>query len=167
MRLFPGTIESPLGQLHATVCDKGVCALQFTAGSPVTPSETHPMLDRLRLELREYFEGRLTDFAIPLHIDGTAFQKSVWNELQKIPFGDTIAYAMLARRIGNGAATRAVAAANGQNRLMVLIPCHRVVGSNGSLTGYAGGLANKAWLLRHEQAFRHSGAQTELQWPVS
>jgi methylated-DNA-[protein]-cysteine S-methyltransferase len=110
------------------------------------------LLQEARDQLVAYFAGRLETFALPLAPNGTDFQRRVWSELTKIPFGTTISYAQLARRVSNEAAVRAVGAANGRNPIPIIVPCHRVIGSDGSLTGFGGGLQRKAWLLRHEGA---------------
>ena len=114
------------------------------------------LLDDARRQLVAYFAGRLRAFDLPLAPNGTEFQRRVWTELTKIPFGATISYARLARRVSNAAAVRAVGAANGRNPIPIIVPCHRVIGSDGSLTGFGGGLARKQWLLNHE------GGQIEL-----
>jgi methylated-DNA-[protein]-cysteine S-methyltransferase len=101
-------------------------------------------------QLLEYFAGKRQIFDIPLALRGTEFQLAVWNELLRIPYGDTITYAELAQRIGRPSAIRAVGAANGANPIPVIVPCHRVIGSNGTLTGYGGGIQRKQWLLAHE-----------------
>jgi len=108
------------------------------------------LLDEARRQLVAYFAGRLRAFDLPLAPNGTEFQRRVWTELTKIPFGATISYARLARRVSNAAAVRAVGAANGRNPIPIIVPCHRVIGSDGSLTGFGGGLARKQWLLKHE-----------------
>lgn len=104
----------------------------------------------LREQMIEYFAGQRTEFDVPLRMAGTPFQQQVWKELAKIPFGVTISYAELARRIGRPKAVRAVGAANGRNPISIIVPCHRVIGSGGSLVGYGGGLENKRWLLDFE-----------------
>ena len=114
------------------------------------------LLDEARRQLVAYFAGGLRAFDLPLAPNGTEFQRRVWTELTKIPFGATISYARLARRVSNAAAVRAVGAANGRNPIPIIVPCHRVIGSDGSLTGFGGGLARKQWLLQHE------GGQIEL-----
>ncbi len=101
-------------------------------------------------QLEEYFEGKRSTFDLVLNPQGTVFQKRVWNELGNIPYGKTISYLELSKRLGDVKAIRAVAAANGQNPLWIVVPCHRVIGSNGNLVGYAGGLHRKKWLLEHE-----------------
>ena len=117
---------------------------------------TDSLLDEARRQLTAYFAGRLRAFDLPLAPNGTDFQRRVWVELTKIPFGTTVSYGELARRLSNAAAVRAVGAANGRNPIPIIVPCHRVIGSNGSLTGFGGGLPRKQWLLRHE------GGQIEL-----
>lgn len=107
-------------------------------------------LNEVALQLKAYFEGNLQDFSFPTQPQGTAFQQRVWQELLKIPFGKTTSYLELSKRLGDPKAIRAVASANGKNPLWIVVPCHRVIGSDGSLTGYAGGIWRKKWLLEHE-----------------
>lgn len=109
-----------------------------------------PPLPETRRQLEEYFEGRRTAFVLPMQPAGTEFQNRVWSELLRIPFGTTITYGELARRVGDPKASRAVGLANGRNPIGIIVPCHRVIGANGKLTGYAGGLDRKQQLLRHE-----------------
>ena len=158
--------ESTLGPLLAGASDAGIHLLEFAdrrllerdlnalrrrLGRPLTPG-SHRWLDPLRDELRQYFEGRLRTFSLPLAIHGTPFQTRVWNQLRAIPYGTTISYAELARRIGQPSARRAVAQANGLNRICILIPCHRVIAHDGSLSGYGGGVWRKHRLLEIERA---------------
>jgi AraC family transcriptional regulator of adaptative response/methylated-DNA-[protein]-cysteine methyltransferase len=126
-------------------------------GCAVVPGE-HRLLDQLRRELQEYFAGQRRDFSVPLAPRGTPFQEKVWHELRRIPYGETISYDELARRIGQPTAQRAVARANGMNRICILIPCHRVIGKDGSLTGYGGGLWRKRLLLELERSGKLPGA---------
>lgn len=167
--LIRGVVETPLGNMQALVSEKGVVMCDFVDRSEIAREMSglmrwllpgcravdggHVYLDRLRAELDEYFEGRRKEFQIPLHLVGTPFQVRVWQALLQIPYGTTITYAQQARMIGNPAAVRAVAAANGRNRLPILVPCHRVIGADGSLTGYSGGVGRKAELLRLEHRF--------------
>ena len=109
-----------------------------------------PVLEETVAQLAAYFDGTRADFDIPVRLQGTPFQRTVWNELTKIPNGTTISYGELARRIGNPKASRAVGLANGHNPVSIIVPCHRVIGSNGSLTGYGGGIDRKRELLQHE-----------------
>jgi methylated-DNA-[protein]-cysteine S-methyltransferase len=115
-----------------------------------------PILAAARQQLEEYFGGRRTDFDLPLDPVGTPFQLSVWKILRAIPFGETITYGEQARRLGDPNKARAAGAANGKNPLSIVVPCHRVIGANGSLTGFAGGLEAKDWLLSHERFGRRS-----------
>jgi AraC family transcriptional regulator, regulatory protein of adaptative response / methylated-DNA-[protein]-cysteine methyltransferase len=157
-------IPSPIGPLAAAATDEGICLLEFgprtdsaiqtlarQLGCGAVPGD-HPWLDRLRGELAAYFAGRLREFTIPLTTAGTAFQKSVWAALQKIPYGETCSYADIAHRVGSSSAVRAVGQANGRNRISIVIPCHRVVNSGGRLGGYGGGLWRKQFLLDLEQS---------------
>jgi AraC family transcriptional regulator of adaptative response/methylated-DNA-[protein]-cysteine methyltransferase len=152
-------IESPVGTLLAGAVEEGVCRLEFAdrratearPGSlPATAPGEHRHLATLRRELGAYFAGKLSRFAVPLAVRGTEFQVKVWEALRRIPHGETRSYADIAREIGRPSAVRAVARANGDNRIAVLIPCHRVIGSDGSLTGYGGGLWRKEKLLEIE-----------------
>ncbi len=120
-------------------------------GGPGWIARRTPLLARAAAQLTEYFAGTRREFDLPLGPRGTAFQVTVWGALTRIPFGATCSYGDLARSIGRPTASRAVGAANGQNPISIIVPCHRVIGSNGELTGYAGGLATKRWLIEHEQ----------------
>lgn len=157
------TIASPLGPLHLGATDAGLVFVAFDdEGVPSGPaSSPHPVLALAARELDAYFAGALTSFTAPLAPRGTAFQLAVWRALGAIPFGARVAYRDIARTIGRAGAERAVGAANGQNRIAIIVPCHRVVGADGALTGYAGGLDKKRWLLAHEARVRPAG-QGEL-----
>jgi AraC family transcriptional regulator of adaptative response/methylated-DNA-[protein]-cysteine methyltransferase len=150
----------------AVASSKGICILEFTDrrmletqfkqvekfyGSPILPGKS-VYFDELRKQLKEYFNGDRRDFSVALNLVGTEFQKSVWKILQTIPYGETISYKTEAQRLGKPSAVRAVANANGHNRISIIIPCHRVIGDNGKLVGYGGGLWRKEWLLKHEGA---------------
>ena len=157
-------IDSPVGVLVAGVTDDGVCLLEFrdreiletqvakvrARVGPTRPG-SHPLLDPLRAELEDYFGGRRREFTVPLVYPGTPFQLKVWNALRAIPFGETISYEELARRIGSPAGQRAAGHANGQNPLAIIIPCHRVINKDGKLGGYGGGLWRKQLLLALER----------------
>lgn len=162
-------ITSPLGPMYACATDEGVCLLEFTdrrmletefkdlrkrLNAVILPGINHH-LEQLEQEVSAYFAGELQTFSVALHTPTTPFRQQVWNQLMTIPYGQTRSYAEQARRIGNPKAVRAVASANGHNRVAIVIPCHRVIGSDGSLTGYAGGLARKQWLLNLER--EHAG----------
>ena len=115
----------------------------------IAREDVAPFPEAIR-QLRAYFEGTLTEFTVPLAPTGTPFQRRVWEELGRIPYGMTLSYGELAKRVGNGNASRAVGMANGRNPIPIIVPCHRVIGANGSLTGFGGGLPMKKWLLSHE-----------------
>lgn len=142
---------SPCGNLTIRLENGVLTGLFFPSNdsSDQTPTDTAPA--PIQKELDEYFRGERTEFSIPHRASGTEFQERVWAELAKIPYGETISYGELARRIGNPNASRAVGMANGRNPISILIPCHRVIGSNKSLTGYGGGLPNKTLLLNLER----------------
>jgi methylated-DNA-[protein]-cysteine S-methyltransferase len=148
------TIESPIGPLTLIATDTAVVGILFHGQQPddceVLQRGDHPILDRMAQQLDEYFAGTRMDFDLPLDFEGTAFQQTAWNALCSIPYGETISYGEQARRLGDKNKSRAVGAANGQNPIPIVVPCHRVVGSNGHLTGFGGGLETKAWLLDHE-----------------
>ncbi|MCB0824296.1 MAG: methylated-DNA--[protein]-cysteine S-methyltransferase [Bacteroidales bacterium] len=142
-------INSPLGTIHLEASAIGITKLIFTEEQPEKASNNAHILKCID-QLAAYFEGSRKSFNIPLDMDGTDFQKKVWHQLQNIPFGKTISYLDLAKQLGNPKSIRAAAHANGQNTVSIIVPCHRVIGSDGSLTGYAGGLWRKQWLLEHE-----------------
>ncbi|AXC12998.1 Methylated-DNA--protein-cysteine methyltransferase [Acidisarcina polymorpha] len=150
-------VASPIGPLKVVASETGLVAILWENDSPrrVRLSELverpdHALLTRTEKELDEYFAGKRDAFTVPLDMRGTQFQKEVWAALLEIPFGETRTYGQLAIQLGNPKATRAVGAANGRNPLAILVPCHRVIGFSGKLTGFAGGLDAKAHLLRLE-----------------
>lgn len=144
-------LETPLGILEISGSEKGIRSVSFLDAMEVGRSEEVPKPLQVCLQqLQEYFEGRRTEFSLPLDPEGTEFQKRVWNRLLEIPYGETLTYGQQSAELGDVKAIRAVAAANGRNPLAIIIPCHRVIGADGSLTGYAGGLWRKKWLLDHE-----------------
>lgn len=153
--LYQLTRPSPLGALTLIASDEALVGLLMEQhGSPLPRAEARrtPLLARASAQLDEYFAGRREAFDLPLAPEGTAFQRAVWAVLRTIPFGVTWSYAQVARRLGRPKAVRAVGAANGRNPIGIVIPCHRVIGADGSLTGYGGGLPRKRWLLAHEKA---------------
>ena len=123
------------------------------------PPSQHALLNKCLLQLHEYFEGSRKEFDLPVQQNGTVFQQKIWTALMQIPYGKTISYLELSKRTGDIKAIRAVGTTNGKNQLSIVVPCHRVIGSNGDLTGYSGGLWRKRWLLEHERKFAH-GVQT-------
>ncbi|MDA0181547.1 methylated-DNA--[protein]-cysteine S-methyltransferase [Solirubrobacter phytolaccae] len=146
-------LQSPIGPLHVTVDEGGLTAL-YTAEHRLYAATEAPRdetFGAVREQLDEYFAGTRQTFELPLHERGTPFERAVWARLRTIPFGETATYGEIARELGS--APRAVGRANGRNAISIIVPCHRVVGTNGSLTGYAGGLPTKQQLLRHESLF--------------
>jgi len=150
---------SPIGDLVITASDSGLTGVWFPGKGPVAaarpddergPAST--LLARASEQLAEYFAGTRTTFDLLLDAGGTAFERRVWDALRTIPYGTTLSYSELARRLGDPRATRAVGAANGKNPIPIIVPCHRVIGANGALTGFGGGLDRKRWLLEHEGA---------------
>lgn len=158
MKIYTTTYASPLGTLEIQCSDEHVNAVLFGEEEKALQKEEHALLQQCTGQLDEYFTGQRKEFDLPLHQEGTAFQQKVWALLLQIPFGKTISYQQLATQYGDLKAIRAVASANGKNNLAILVPCHRVIGSNHSLTGYAGGLWRKKWLLEHE-AKHHAGVE--------
>lgn len=152
-------VHSPVGRLKIVARDTGLVAILWENDDPKRvrledsrEEDGHPVLLEAELQLREYFSGKRTSFSVPLEMQGTDFQKSVWRALLQIPFGETRSYGELAKQLGKPAASRAVGAANGRNPVSILVPCHRVIGASGKLTGFAGGLEAKQVLLRLEAA---------------
>lgn len=172
--LFAGWIDSPLGSLLAIADRSRLHAIRFQerdappplkemeriAGAPVRFGRT-PAIEQIEMELEAYFAGRSAQFTVPLATHGTDFERQAWRELLEIPLGETRSYADIARAMGKPAAFRAVAQANNANRHAIVIPCHRVIGSDGSLVGYGSGIERKRWLLRHEGRMRPVGLFAE------
>jgi methylated-DNA-[protein]-cysteine S-methyltransferase len=154
MSLAYKVMESPVGKLKLVASDKGLVAILWEKDSPrrvrlseTVANEQHPILVKAERQLGEYFAGKRKAFSVALDMRGTRFQKDVWEALLAIPFGETRSYGQLAKQLGNPRASRAVGAANGKNPVSIIVPCHRVIGSSGKLTGFAGGLDTKAHLL--------------------
>lgn len=152
-------VGSPIGVLKLVASAQGLVAILWENDNPrrvrlgdEVEEASHPMVVQTEMELREYFAGKRNTFSVSLDMRGTTFQKQVWKALLAIPFGETRTYGDLAKRLGNPSATRAVGAANGRNPIAIIVPCHRVIGANGNLTGFAGGLEAKAHLLNLEGA---------------
>ena len=143
--------QSPCGLMAISADEKGITSIRFVAESTAEASPSELTLACCE-QLEAYFTGRLTTFNVPLNPAGTPFQQRVWHQLQAIPYGQTVSYGAIADGIGQPAASRAVGMANGKNPLTIIVPCHRVIGSNGKLTGYAGGLTRKQFLLALEGA---------------
>jgi methylated-DNA-[protein]-cysteine S-methyltransferase len=158
MSLAYKLMESPIGKLKLVASDGGLVAILWENDSPrrvrlseLVANDLHPVLINTERQLGEYFAGKRKTFSLALDMRGTRFQKDVWEALLAIPFGETRSYGQLALQLGNPRATRAVGAANGRNPLSIIVPCHRVIGSSGKLTGFAGGLDVKAHLLGLEK----------------
>jgi methylated-DNA-[protein]-cysteine S-methyltransferase len=154
-------IDSPYGPLTLVTEDGALCGLYMTDQRHRPPEETFGGRDDTSFgeaidQLKAYFAGELTQFTLELRLNGTPFQRRVWDELRKIPYGETRSYGQLADALGNPTASRAVGLANGKNPIGIIVPCHRVVGANGSLTGYGGGLDRKQRLLEFERGERGS-----------
>lgn len=156
--MYTAYYSSPVGTLKLQCTDESITAISFWEGD-IFPSDTHVLLNQCIEQLDAYFNGSSKIFQLPLLLNGTTFQTKVWQALQDIPYGRTISYMQLSKILGDVKAIRAVGTANGRNNIAIVIPCHRVIGSNAKLTGYAGGLWRKQWLLEHEAKF-HSGVQT-------
>lgn len=142
-------IQTPLGVAYLTGDEQGISKISILKEAAVS-KKIPPTLKEAVTQLKEYFAGKRTDFTFLMNPQGTDFQQKVWRALLEIPFGKTTSYLDLSKKLGDVKAIRAVASANGKNPLWIVVPCHRVVGSDGSLTGYAGGLWRKQWLLEHE-----------------
>jgi methylated-DNA-[protein]-cysteine S-methyltransferase len=166
-------MEAPaaLGALRLVARDGALAAVHLVpagerpAGWSLAPAAMEPVLARARAQLQEYLAGDRTTFDLPLRLEGTPFQRAVWAALLEIPFGETRSYGEIARTLGRPAAVRAVGAANGRNPLAIVVPCHRVIGADGALAGYAGGLHRKRWLLAHEVARAGAGSPPRLPLP--
>lgn len=154
------TIETPLGPLTLVGSDRGLSLVLFQDGTrgslealpDVPDDEGHPILRRAGAELGEYFAGTRRTFGVSLDLGGSRFQRRVWDELRRIPYGATVSYGQIAERLGDRRKARAVGGANARNPIPVIVPCHRVIGSNGDLTGFGGGIERKRFLLRLEAA---------------
>jgi methylated-DNA-[protein]-cysteine S-methyltransferase len=155
MTLSEQRMDTPLGSLRLVASETALVGLYWPRHAYVPKIETrvatrHEVLAKAMSQLEEYFAGQRMEFDLPLDPQGTEFQRAVWKALTAIPFGEIRSYAGLASALGRPTASRAVGAANGRNPLSIVVPCHRVIGGDGTLTGYAGGLDAKRWLLRHE-----------------
>lgn len=150
-RIRRGFLETPIGLLQVSESRGGIIDVRFAGGRRPVVSDSSPKLEKCLRQLREYFAGQRKSFDLNLEPNGTDFEKQVWSEVLKVPFGETSSYGAIASTLGREGAARAVGGANGKNPIVVIIPCHRVLGSGGGLVGYGGGLWRKKWLLGHEQ----------------
>lgn len=155
MEIISGIVhwESPIGIFCIKASDRGITHLLFPRenAEPSQENRPTPLTDHCVTELAEYFSGQRRSFTVPLDLVGTPFQLSVWDALAKIPYGEVRSYQQIAVEINNAKAVRAVGGANNRNPVVIIIPCHRVIGKDGSLTGFGGGMDRKEWLLNHEQ----------------
>lgn len=159
---YKGIVKSPVGNLEITASDKGVRRIEFL-DEPITRIyEMNSQVQKCKQQLQEYFKGTRKLFTIDLDLQGTEFQKLVWMSLLTIPYAVTVSYKFIAKMVGDPNAVRAVGMANNKNNIPIIIPCHRIVGNKGSLTGYAGGLWRKDWLINHELEFSNSEKQLNL-----
>ena len=156
--IYYNYIDTPSGELEIGANDTGILSVLFvnTIKRTLTKKETrpHPLLLETEKQLNAYFNNTSKTFNLPLSLNGTEFQKRVWHQLIAIPFGKTISYLELAKQLGDEKCIRAAASANGKNPLSIIIPCHRVIGSNGALVGYSGNIERKTFLLKHEGAYQ-------------
>lgn len=152
IKKYIGYFHSPIGILEIICSEDALLSVMFVEKDNLV-NEANEILKNTIVQLEEYFKGSRKQFDIKIWVEGTDFQKQVWNELLRIPYGETLSYKELAMKIGNEKSVRAVGSTNGKNRITIIVPCHRVIGANGSLTGYAGGLERKQWLLEHEKRF--------------
>lgn len=161
MELHKAYYSSPIGILEITGNENGLVSLLFLDEEMEVSKTIHPSIKEVVYQLDEYFNGIRKEFGLKLNPEGTEFQKKVWKELNAIPFGKTLSYLDISKQLGDKNATRAVGNANGKNPIAIIVPCHRVIAHNGKLTGYAGGLWRKEWLLNHETGVIF-GKQIEL-----
>lgn len=150
---FYGYLKTPIGGLKITASLENILGIEFEENEPKNSS--NHLIEAAMTQLSEYFEGKRQVFDLPLKIEGSEFQQKAWRGLAKIPYGETISYKKQASNLGNPNASRAVGGANNKNKFAIVIPCHRVVGKNGSLVGYAGGLDKKNWLIEHEKRMKN------------
>ena len=157
METFSLNYESPLGNIAITATAEKIIELSFAEQALPVSSSIPEVLQSCVQQIDAYFQGDLTAFSVNLEFEGTDFQKRVWRQLEKIPYAETVSYGDVASSIGKPTACRAVGAANGRNPIAIIIPCHRVIGSNGTLTGYGSGIWRKEWLLEHEKKVAGAG----------
>ncbi|NLZ48396.1 MAG: methylated-DNA--[protein]-cysteine S-methyltransferase [Clostridiales bacterium] len=155
MREYIYYYKSPIGNIRVVGDENEILALDFTEQIEINEGEYPKVIKECIAQLEDYFSGKRKNFSIKYFLRGTEFQKKVWEELTKIPYGETVTYKYIAEKIGNEKAIRAVGSTNGKNPISIIIPCHRVVGSKGKLVGYAWGIWRKQWLLEHEKKYKN------------
>ncbi|QIA10014.1 methylated-DNA--[protein]-cysteine S-methyltransferase [Draconibacterium halophilum] len=149
---FKNYINSPIGWLELEATANALCAVRFKSVEGIASTEIPEILNQTRIQLEEYFSGERKEFNLNIEPHGTEFQQKVWNFVERVKFGTTASYLDIAKQTGSDKNTRAVGLANGKNPIPIIIPCHRIIGSSGKLTGYAGGIERKRWLLNHERS---------------
>lgn len=150
--MYKGYYQSPVGLIEIMSDENCITALSFVEETSGTNETAFPeVLQKALKQVEEFFQGKRKEFQLELEAKGTEFQQQVWKQLVEVPYGETACYGDIAARLGNAKASRAVGGANNKNKIAIIIPCHRIVGADGSLTGYAGGLWRKEWLLQHEK----------------
>ena len=152
MKPYIAYYNSEIGLIEITGTEEGILSVRFVEDTTKKNTESHPCIQECVAQLDEYFRGKRREFSVNLILQGTEFQKQVWQQVMTIPFGKTVSYQDIAVAIGKPKACQAVGNANGKNKIPIIIPCHRVLGNTGKLTGYGGGLWRKEWLLQHEGA---------------
>lgn len=153
---FDQYLLSPVGWLRLLATEEALVSISFVENKGDSSLEQPKLMEQVTTQLNEYFEGTRLNFDVPLNPEGSNFQKKVWELVSAVPFGETASYLDIAIKSGSEKNTRAVGLANGKNPIPIIIPCHRIIGSNGKLTGYAGGLDKKSWLLQHELRFSNN-----------
>jgi len=152
MKTYTTFYDSKVGLLEIEGTENAITKVHFSDKKKIAPDkELPPVLKECQKQLDEYFNGKRQSFSLELELEGTDFQKKVWEQLQRIPYGETASYKDIAVAVGNEKAVRAVGNANGRNKIAIIIPCHRVIGADGDLVGFGGGLWRKSWLLNHEK----------------
>lgn len=160
---FIGYLKSPIGRIKITADENSINSILFVFPDTELEEENlNAVIVQCKKELSEYFIGKRKEFEVSIDQEGTEFRQRVWDELIKIPYGETTSYNFVAESLGDKKSIRAVGAANGKNKISIIVPCHRVIGSDGSLTGYAGGMWRKKWLLDHEKEFFDGEKQMEM-----
>ncbi len=154
MKIYADYIKTPIGTIEIIADNEAVLSVNFTSAETTGEIKPNKITATAKRELKEYFNGTRKTFSVPLKTEGSQFYVSVWKALLDIPYGETKSYSEIAKAIGNPKASRAVGSANNRNKIAIIIPCHRVIGKNGKLTGYAAGIWRKQWLLEHEREYK-------------
>ncbi len=161
-KIFKAYYKSPIGLIEIAGTEDAVTSVEFMFSNPDEHYESNECVEKCAKQLDEYFHGKRKEFELNLEQEGTEFQNKVWNELMKIPFGETVSYNDIAESLGSRNSIRAVGSANGKNKIAIIVPCHRVIGSDGSLVGYGGGKWRKERLIKLERGYSSGEAQLDL-----